>query len=79
MLTTNVLPWLRRRRIIIMIAAFALAVSLAFASIGNSWTANAAPDDAPVVAEEVMTLAGPTWTYGARLPVPGDFFGPTWG
>ena len=80
MLTTNVLPWLRNRRIVALIVAVALVVSLAFAMSGNSWTANAAPEDATeVVADEEIILAGPSWTYSRTIIPPVDFFGPSWG
>jgi hypothetical protein len=84
MLTTSELPWLRTRRVVAFIAALALVVSLAFAAIGNSWTANAAPEGpADVVVDDDLTLAGPSWTFSARsvpIPiVPIDYFGPSWG
>ncbi len=82
--TTSEFSWLRNRRVVALMAALALVVSMAFAAIGNSWTANAAPEDpAEVVVDDELTLAGPSWTFSARsapLPiVPIDFFGPSWG
>ncbi|MGA9597845.1 MAG: hypothetical protein WBV06_16945 [Acidimicrobiia bacterium] len=67
MLTTSVLPWLRDRRLVALLAAVALVASLALAIIGNSWTTNAAPADptTPTVEEEVV--AGPSWTMSARV------------
>ncbi len=80
MLTTNVLPWLRNRRVVALIVSIALVVSLAFSVIGNSWTTNAAPEDATdVVAEDDITLAGPSWTFSRGIQPPVDFFGPSWG
>ncbi|MDJ0952088.1 MAG: hypothetical protein QNJ81_00285 [Acidimicrobiia bacterium] len=80
MLTTNVLPWLRNRRVVALIVAIALVVSLAFSVIGNSWTANAAPEDVTdVVAEDDTILAGPSWTFSRGTQPPVDFFGPSWG
>ncbi len=85
--TTNVLPWLRSRRIVALIAALALVVSMALASNGNSWGVNAAPEDpaevvvdADVAGDEDMILAGPSWTYSSRISLPPvSFFGPSWG
>jgi hypothetical protein len=83
MLSTNVLPWLRTRRVVVVIAAAALAASLSLAAIGNSWTATAGPENpAEVVADDDMTLAGPSWTFSARAtlpPPPTDYLGPSWG
>ncbi len=66
MLSTSILPWLRDRRILALIAAAALAVSLSFAMIGNSWTANAAPADQSGAAVAEETIAGPSWTLSVR-------------
>lgn len=86
MLTTSTVPWLRSKRLIALIAALALVVSLAFAMIGNSWTANAAPEEpAEVVVDDDMIVAGPSWTFSARVVVtfpvdPVDpLLGPSWG
>lgn len=81
MLSTNVMPWLRTRRLVVLVAAAALAASMALAAIGNSWTASANPEGpTEVVADDDMTVAGPSWTYSARIPYPPvDFFGPSWG
>ncbi len=77
---SNTLDWLRSRRLVVAIAALALAVSLAFAASGNSWTANAAPEEpVNVVVEDDLTLAGPSWTFSARVVTPPTFFGPSWG
>lgn len=93
MLTTSTVPWLRGRRIVALLAAAVLVVSLTFAMIGNSWTANAAPEDpAEVVVDGDMIVAGPSWTFSATVKVPGpvlpgepgdgvgeDLLGPSWG
>ena len=80
MLTTSVLPRLSKR-VIGLIVAFALTLSLAFAAIGNSWTATAAPDfpaGSEVVAEDDLDLAGPSWTwFRVELP-PFDTLGTSW-
>jgi len=78
---TNVLPWLTRRRLVVWMVAAALAISMAAVAIGNSWTANAAPaEPTEVVADEDMTLAGPSWTFFTKATKPPvDYFGPSWG
>jgi len=81
MLTTSVLP----KRIIAFVAALVLTLTVAFAAISNSWTATAAPEEpagVELVADDEITLAGPSWTWLSRSPVPlppVDYFGPSWG
>jgi hypothetical protein len=70
MLTTSVLPWLRNRRLIALLAAAALAASLAFAMIGNSWTSNAAVVSPTVPSVDQEVVAGPSWTLSVRIPGP---------
>ncbi len=80
MLTTNVLPRLNKRVVGLMVA-MALALSLAFAAIGNSWTATAAPDfpsGSEVVAEDSLDLAGPSWTWFRMELPPVDTLGTSW-
>jgi len=66
MATTSVLPWLRDRRVVVLIAALTLAASLALVMIGNSWTATAASEDPAGVVVEAETIAGPSWTLSVR-------------
>lgn len=78
MLTTSVLP----RRIIALVAALVLSLSMAFAAMSNSWSANAAPEDpanVEVVVDDDLTLAGPSWTSRSAVLPPDYFFGPSWG
>jgi len=70
MLTTTVLPLLKNRRLVALIAAAFFVVSLAFAMIGNSWTASAAPDSSTGVVAEEEIIAGPSWTFSARIVSP---------
>ena len=85
MLTTNVLPWLRSRRVVALIVALALVLSLAFALVGNSWTVNASPDEVTdqvgteLVAEDELIIAGPSWTWSRSIAPPPIYFGPSWG
>lgn len=66
--TTSALP----RRAIAFVAALVLTLMVAFAAISNSWTATAgpeAPSNVEVVADDDMTIAGPSWTY-SRIVYP---------
>ncbi len=79
MLTTGVLP----RRAVALVAALVLTLSVAFAAISNSWTATAAPEEpagVELVADDDVTLAGPSWTWYSSIELPPvDYFGPSWG
>ncbi|MCP4304056.1 MAG: hypothetical protein GY926_13895 [bacterium] len=64
-----------------LIVAFALALSLALAAIGNSWTATASADfpaESDVVAEDDLDLAGPSWTWVRVELLPFDTLGTSW-
>ncbi len=84
MLTVSVLPRMTLKRIVALFAALVLTLSVAFAATSNSWTANAAPEDpasVELVADDDLTIAGPSWTWSTMItpPSPIDFFGPSWG
>jgi hypothetical protein len=70
MLTTTAMPLLKNRRLVALIAAAFLAASLALAMIGNSWTVNAAPDSSTSVVAQEEIIAGPSWTFSARVVSP---------
>lgn len=85
MLTASVLPNSTLKRIVAFFAALVLTLSVAFAASSNSWTANAAPEEpanVELVADDDLTIAGPSWTWSRAVapPLPPtDFFGPSWG
>jgi hypothetical protein len=70
MLATTDMPVMKNRRLVALIAAVFLAASLALAMIGNSWTASAAPDSSTSVVAQEEIIAGPSWTFSARIVSP---------
>ena len=87
MQATSVLNWLRERRVLAFVVALVLVLTVAVGLvIGNSTNTAAAADDAAVelVADDDLTLAGPSWTWFSRgggddPGFPPIFFGPSWG
>lgn len=89
MQSASVTAWLRDRRAIAFLLALVLVATVAVGLVmGSTETAAASGDDpAPVevVADDDLTLAGPSWTFFSRsggtdpLPPPIFFYGPSWG
>ena len=86
MQTTGVLPWLRNRRVVALLVALALTISLAI-GLGTSGPQAAADGHEPaaveLVADDELVIAGPSWTWLLTPPSgsvpPSRSLGPSWG